>query len=787
MKNYLDLVPLSKKVHKKQSKMSIFCIILAVFLVTVIFGMADMFICSQIIQAHMEDGNWHVAFREINQEEANLISVRPEVEASSWYGVLNYRGDQGYTLSGKNLIICGSDESWITEMQTDVIDDGAFPQKDNEAIITENAKNMIGLQIGDQISVNVSNGTEIQFTISGFFKDASKTMQEDSYAIFLTTDAFRSIYPGISNGDPADYNSIYYVQFSTHCKMRKVISDIKTQFGLSDKQVSENTKLLGLLGQSDNSFMLQIYGTALILFILVLLAGVIMITSSLNSNIAQRTEFFGMIRCIGATPKQIMRLVRKEALSWCRFAVPIGVLTGVAVIWILCAMLRYFSPEYFKGMPTLGVSFPSILSGVCVGILTVLLAARSPAKKAAKVSPLVAVSGNTNNLSVTRKAINTVFLKVDTALGIHHAKSSKKNFILMVGSFSLSIVLFLAFSVTIDFMNHVLTPLKPWTPDISIVGPDNSRSISSTLLRELQENPAVKRAYGRMFAYNIPVVTENGEEKMIDLISYDEIQFEWAKDYMLEGSMETVQKDDNTGLIVFDQHSTAQVGDTITLFVGASSIDIRIVGSLSASPFNNSADIGTIICSEDTFRLLTDQTDYTIIDLQLSKNATEADVDQIHQLVGSEVTFSDRRLSNSGVLGSYYSFGIFIYGFLILIALITIFNIVNSIAMSVTAHMKQYGVFRAIGLSNRQLAKMIIAEAFTYSIVGSSVGSFVGLILNKFLYEKMVTFYWGEQWNIPFGELGIILAVMIISVIFAVQAPVKRINKMSIVDTVSAQ
>ena len=48
MKRYLDLVPISSKIHKKQSRMSIFCIVLAVFLMTTIFGMADMFIRSQV-------------------------------------------------------------------------------------------------------------------------------------------------------------------------------------------------------------------------------------------------------------------------------------------------------------------------------------------------------------------------------------------------------------------------------------------------------------------------------------------------------------------------------------------------------------------------------------------------------------------------------------------------------------------------------------------------------------------------------------------------------------------
>lgn len=786
MKSYLDLVPISAKVHKRQNRMSVFCIVLAVFLVTTIFGMADMFIRSQIMQARIEDGNWHVMFRNINEEQATLISARPEVTASSWYGVLNFRGEQVYTVSGKNVIVMGSDRDWITKMQTHNIQDGAFPQNDHEAMVTENAKTMLGLQIGDSISVYGPDGTSYKFMISGFTKNAAKTMKEDSYAVCLTTQAFRSLYPGVSNGQPAEYNSIFFVQFSTHSNIRSTIADMKSQLGLSDEQVSENTKLLGLLGQSGNSFMMQIYRSAAVLFLLVLLAGIMMIASSLNSNVAQRTEFFGMMRCIGATPKQLMRFVRREALGWCKFAIPSGISLGAVIIWILCALLRFLSPEYFAEMPVFGISLPSITAGICVGILTVLLAARSPAKRAARVSPLAAVSGNANSLQPVRKAANATLFKIDTVLGFHHAKASKKNFILMVASFSLSIILFLGFSVTIDFMHHSLTPLKPWTPDLSIVSPDNTCSVPGSLLEKLKENPAVKQVYGRMFFYNVPI-TVNGQEKKVDLISYEENQFRWAENYLLDGSFNSVQQKNNTGLIVFKPQNTIKTGDTVSLHIGGQTADIKIVGSLSSSPFNNAPDVGTIICSENTFRQLTGETNYTIIDLKLSKNATEADVDEIHRTVGMDVTFSDERSGNRSVIGSYYSFGLFIYGFMALIALITIFNIVNSIAMSVSSRMKQYGAFRAIGLSNRQLINMIVAEASAYAITGCIFGSIFGLMLNQFLYAKLVTSHWGEQWNVPFIQMTIIITIVLLSVILAVRGPVKRICHMSIADSISAQ
>ena len=107
MKHYLELVPISSKVHRKQNRMCVFCILLAVFLVAAIFGMADMFIRSQILQARIEGGNWHMALSDIEDEDAAVLSVRPDITCVSFYGALNYRGNQGYTIDGKEAVITG--------------------------------------------------------------------------------------------------------------------------------------------------------------------------------------------------------------------------------------------------------------------------------------------------------------------------------------------------------------------------------------------------------------------------------------------------------------------------------------------------------------------------------------------------------------------------------------------------------------------------------------------------------------------------------------------------------
>ena len=74
----------------------------------------------------------------------------------------------------------------------------------------------------------------------------------------MTTSAFREIYPTEMSDELADYNSILCVQFSDLKNIQNTINNLKEKCHLSDEQVSENTKLLGLLGQSSNSFMVQI-------------------------------------------------------------------------------------------------------------------------------------------------------------------------------------------------------------------------------------------------------------------------------------------------------------------------------------------------------------------------------------------------------------------------------------------------------------------------------------------------------------------------------------------------
>lgn len=173
-----------------------------------------------------------------------------------------------------------------------------------------------------------------------------------------------------------------------------------------------------------------------------------------------------------------------------------------------------------------------------------------------------------------------------------------------------------------------------------------------------------------------------------------------------------------------------------------------------------------------------------MINVILGKDATEATVYKVRSLAG-ENSFTDHRKENSNSYSSYWVFRLAAYGFLVIISLITILNIMNSISMSVSARIKQYGTMRAVGMESRQVTRMITAEAVTYAACGTVVGDIFGLLLHYLAYEKVIISHFGGSWKIPVASLVIILLLVFISCVMAVYAPAKRMRNMAITDTIN--
>ncbi len=780
MKSYLSLVPISARVHKRQSRMTRICIVLAVFLVTSVFSMAEMWIRAEKTTMIKKHGDYHIILQDVSSDKAEQIRQSPDIAFSSEYRAVNTDAgktdtdtEQGYYINGKNTVLYGVEEIYLTDIMHYRFE-GTYPGNDGEIALSADAEELFGIDIGDTVTLNTPAG-DYDFNVSAFYEDDTEYNHIiDGSCVYMNLSAFQTVCA--LNEETAAPQ--YYIRFAEENNLREKIATVREEYKLGDNNIDENTAVLGLTGASSNETVKNIYPLAVACFVLILISGILMISSCMNSTVAQRTSFFGMLRCIGASKQQIVRFVRLEALNWCKTAIPAGCLFGMAACWTACAVLRLLVKGEWTDMPLFGISVSGIVCGIAVGIITVFIAAHFPAKQAAKVSPIAAVSGNAENAKTVRHAANTRFLKVEISMGIHHATAAKKNLYLMTGSFALTIILFLTFSACSDIVRKLLPSESSFSPDIVIASGEDANSIDKNLLAQISEIPGVKNVFGTMYGVALPARI-NGNETVIDLMSYEEFMLQNTKKSVVSGDLSKVYGDSGYALTIFDQDSRFDVGDKIT--IGNNELEVACIASEGIGSVSGSA---VVVCSEETFMRLTGAQGYRMVNVILEKGASEAAADRICSLAGDHL-FTDRREENSELYSSYWVFRIAAYSFLAIISFIAVLNIMNSVSMGVSARIKQYGAMRAVGMESRQVTRMIMGEAVTYAFCGAVVGIIAGLILHYLIYVKVLISHFGGTWKIPVDAIGMILLLVSVSCVAAVYAPARRIRNMPITATIN--
>lgn len=179
MKSYLDLVSQYARVHRRKNRITVLCITIAVCLVTAIFGMADMAIRAEVDRAIREDGNFHIAIKDLDEAAGQMIGLRPDVAVSGWLTAAS-----SAALGGRELMLQGSSEALSAEMGL-TVSEGHFPQTADEALVDRQLLDALGLSIGDTVTTEAVGGPPVTFTICGTFNDFSALKSRDRHAAFF--------------------------------------------------------------------------------------------------------------------------------------------------------------------------------------------------------------------------------------------------------------------------------------------------------------------------------------------------------------------------------------------------------------------------------------------------------------------------------------------------------------------------------------------------------------------------------------------------------------------------
>lgn len=158
MKHYLDLVSISNKVHRRQSRMTRICIVLAVFLVAVMFGLADMYLKSMTDETRHQTGDWHCKITAIDEKTSEYIAARPEIDLSGWQG--NIPAEIGCTVADQPVSVAGMDETIFSEIYLGSVLSGEFPEIAGQVAVSSTLAQTAGISLGDPKTVQYLAGHE---------------------------------------------------------------------------------------------------------------------------------------------------------------------------------------------------------------------------------------------------------------------------------------------------------------------------------------------------------------------------------------------------------------------------------------------------------------------------------------------------------------------------------------------------------------------------------------------------------------------------------------------------
>ena len=203
----------------------------------------------------------------------------------------------------------------------------------------------------------------------------------------------------ITKADPADTADSYSV-FVTLSNPRRVRDYADSTAGTGSYILNDNVlRFMGL--SDDNIFNMLLYTVGGIVTAIIMIGSVFLIYNAFTISLNERTHQFGILSSVGATAKQLRSSVLFEGLCIGAVGIPIGILTGIASMKLVISIVagNFGSLMYSEVPLTLTVSFPAIAAAAAVSMVTILISAYIPARKAAN-TPVMESIRQTNEVKI---------------------------------------------------------------------------------------------------------------------------------------------------------------------------------------------------------------------------------------------------------------------------------------------------------------------------------------------------------------------------------------------------
>jgi putative ABC transport system permease protein len=706
---------------------------------------------------------------------------------------------------------------------------GSWP-KGNEVVVDKSTASKENLELGQVIGVQATGPVE-RLRISGIVKFGSVSTIGGATLAGFDLPTAQHIF-----GKPGKLDEIA-VAANQGVPDDRLLSQIRsilppqTQVRTSQAQSREDSKETDSFISFLQKFLLGFGGVALFV-------GSFVIANSLSITIAQRTREFATLRTIGASRGQILRSVMLEAVVMGTLASIVGLFAGLALAYGLFSL--FDAVGFTLPNNGLTLETRTIVVALLVGIVVTLLASLRPAIRATRVPPIAAVregatlpesrfarfrlpaailltllgfAGLLAGLFVPDLGTGQILLymlggallvffgvallsvrlvgpfawtlgwpakKIGGVAGALARDNSRRNpqrtastaSALMIGLALVTLVSMLAAGIVSSFRGAVNDIWK--NADYAITAQNNFSPIPVAASEAVAKTPGVTSVSnvraGEALAFGNKIGLTGVDPPASKVFNLD-----WT-----QGSSEVLATLGANGAFVDKDYAKSHnltIGSPVQLtFANGTKATVNVKGIFD--PPTGGSPFGRVTVSTETFDRHTPEPEnlYSFVLMQGGQtDANQAALDATlkdfpNAKAATRQKFIDNQISGlSSILN-------ILYVLLALSVVVSLFGIVNTLVLTVFERTREIGMLRAIGMTRRQVRRMIRHESVITALIGAAIGIALGIVLASLLIAR-VDFI---VLSVPIGQLVIFAIAAIFVGIIAAIFPARRAARLNV-------
>lgn len=848
------------KSNKKRTIVTIIGIILSTALMVGI-GLLFSTIRDNSIKNIIESNGSHHVVIKAPESKLDQITSNKNIKNYKYSSTIGYSTYPGIKTTYKPYLkVQTASDDYLKELK---IISGRLPKNNQEIAISSDFLeiNDIDLKINDQIELNIgkriSDGIPLEDSLIVY---EETTDENGNYEFQLNEEIINSTYHkytivGIIEADPYEdntgpgytaftieepINDLYiYVEYNKPQKAYEYTKTIASSLGYKEimpnvyDEITFNQSLLMMYGASSYSNVFDsITSIIIIILSLVSIACIIVIYNSFAISVMERKKQFGLFSSIGATRKQLKYTVFFEALIVGLIGIPLGVASAYLGIGIVLMIINKLLPE-FLGFPLSLATYPIFLIiPIIFMILTIIISAYLPAKRASKVSPIEAIRLN-DEIKIKSKKLKTPkfitkLFGVEGEIAYKNMKRNKKKYRITIISLFISIVLFVSFSGLLKYGLRSatdFTEMPSYEYEISANTKIENKKDLNKIINQISKVEGIKEKtiikqqflytdYNKKYFKESNDYSEITDEPMsVRIITFDDESYQKYKQKL-------GIKDNRPILLNIQKNINYENGmrkqEVIYPYNPINNLEVYFYDYLSPESYSNKYQLEniyianelpfgidntydlelSIIVDEETFdKIFNDKNNPSNKMYDLTMRIKADSYDKIDKLLTKD---SEENILNDNV--NIYTWNIYkemktftnaiivlkilLYGFIALVTLIGVTSVINTINTSMALRKKEFAVLRSIGLTPKGFNKMLLFECFLFGFKSLlySIPVSIGIIyLFHRAFGDLVTL---NNLLIPYDSILIATISVFIIVLISMMYATSKIKKANILDAI---